>query len=136
MLLSLVGLTAAHRHDLHGMFRGRAWHWAGALAVTALLAFPIALNTILHWPGQFGNYLGYMRNVSAYHLIHHSLAFSVGYTLRYWWPGAPASIADIGGAYVAGVVPHGQLAPIPALVACHGWPDDRAVRLLCADCRR
>jgi hypothetical protein len=101
VLLSLGGLIAAHRRDLRGMFRGRARHWAGALAVTALLAFPIVLNTVLHWPGQFGNYLTYMRNVSAQHLIHHSLAFSVNYTLRFWWPGAPASTAHIGGFYVA-----------------------------------
>jgi hypothetical protein len=101
VLLSLGGLIAVHRHDLRGMFRGRARPWYGALAVTALLAFPIVLNTVLHWPGPFGGYLTYMRNVSAYHLLHHSWAFSVTYTLRYWWPGTPASTADIGGLYVA-----------------------------------
>jgi len=102
VLVSLGGLAVAHRRDLRAVFRGRAWHWAGALAVTALLAFPIVVNTVLHWPGQFGGYLTYMRNVSAYHLLHHSWAFSVTYTLRYWWPGPPARTADIGGLYVAG----------------------------------
>jgi len=110
VLLSLGGLAAAHRRDLRGMFHGRAWHWTGALAVTALLAFPIVLNTVLHWPGQFGGYLTYMRNVSAYHLLHHSWAFSVTYTLRYWWPGTPARTADIGGLYVAGGLGIGALA--------------------------
>ena len=38
-----------------------ARHWIGALAVSAVLAFPIALNTVLHWPGQFGRYLTYAR---------------------------------------------------------------------------
>jgi hypothetical protein len=102
VLTSLGGLIAVHRRDLRGMFRGGAWHWAGALAVTALLAFPIVLNTALHWPGQFGNYLTYMRNVSAHHLIHHSLVSSATYTLRYWWPGPPAGTAHIGGLYLAG----------------------------------
>lgn len=97
VLLSLVGLIAAHRHDLGGIFRGRALHWAGALAVTALLAFPIVLNTVLHWPGEFGTYLAYMRILSAHHLIHHSLVFSITYMLRYWWPGVPVSTADIAG---------------------------------------
>jgi hypothetical protein len=104
VLVALGALIAAHRRDLRGMFSGRAWHWAGALAVTALLAFPIVVNTALHWPGQFGNYLTYTRNVSAHHLLHHSWAFSVAYTLRYWWPGTPARTADIGGLYVAGLL--------------------------------
>ena len=97
LLLALAGLIAAYRHDPRGMFRGRVRHWAAALAVAALLAFPIVLNTVLHWPGVFGGYLTYMRKVSADHLIHHSPAFSVTYMLRYWSPGIPASTADIGG---------------------------------------
>ena len=32
------------------------------------------------------------------------MAFSIGYTLRYWWPGTPATTADIGGLAVAVVV--------------------------------
>jgi hypothetical protein len=79
-----------------------ARHWIGALAVSAVLAFPIALNTALHWPGQFGRYLDYGRAASG-HLTHHSVLFSIGYTLRYWWPGIPAPTADAGG-LIAGLV--------------------------------
>lgn len=79
-----------------------ARHWIGALAVSAVLAFPIALNTVVHWPGQFGRYLSYGRAASG-HLTHHSVLFSVGYTLRYWWPGIPAATADAGG-LIAGLV--------------------------------
>ncbi len=104
VLLSLAGLVAAHRHDLRGMFRGTAWHWAGAAAVSAVFALPIALYTGRHWPGEFGLYLKYRQNVSAHHLIHHSLSSSVGYTLRFWWPGIPAPAADIGGCVVAGAL--------------------------------
>jgi hypothetical protein len=80
-----------------------ARHWIAALAVSAVLAFPIALNTLLHWPGQFGRYLSYGRAASG-HLTHHSVLFSVGYTLRYWWPGIPATTADAGGLIVGLVV--------------------------------
>jgi hypothetical protein len=76
-----------------------ARHWIGALAVSAVLAFPIALNTLLHWPGQFGRYLSYGRAASG-HLTHHSVLFSIGYTLRYWWPGIPATTVDTGGLIV------------------------------------
>ena len=80
-----------------------ARHWIGAVAVSAVLVFPIVLNTALHWPGQFGLYLKYGRAASG-HLTHHSVVFSIGYTLRYWWPGIPASTADIGGLAVGVVV--------------------------------
>jgi hypothetical protein len=80
-----------------------ARHWIGAVAVSAVLVFPIALNTAMHWPGQFGRYLHYGRAASG-HLTHHSVAFSIGYTLRYWWPGVPARTADIGGLVVGVVV--------------------------------
>ena len=80
-----------------------AAHWIGALAVAAVLTFPIALNTVLHWPGQFGRYFSYASSASG-HLTHHSLAFSAGYMLRYWWPGLPAATVDIGGLIVGLVV--------------------------------
>ena len=104
VLVAVGALAAGHRHDLRGMFRGRARHWAAGLAVGALLLFPIALNTILHWPGQFGNYLTYRRNIAAAHAVHHSLGVAVRYMLRYWWPGIPASTAARGGLWVAVVL--------------------------------
>ena len=103
-LLSLAGLAAAHRHDLRGMFRGAAWHWWAAAVVSALFALPIVVYTARHWPGQFGLYLKYREKVSADHLIHHTLSFSIDYALRYWWPGTPTTTADIGGRYVAGAL--------------------------------
>jgi hypothetical protein len=96
-----------------------ARHWIGALAVSAVLTFPIALNTLLHWPGQFGRYLNYA-NAASGHLTHHSVAFSIGYMLRYWWPGIPATTADAGGLIVGLVAGALALAlawycPVPGL---------------------
>ena len=93
-----------HRQATGGTVpRMPAGHWIAALAVSAVLAFPIALNTVLHWPGQFGRYLNYGRAASG-HLTHHSVVFSIGYTLRYWWPGIPATTADTGGLIVGLVI--------------------------------
>lgn len=104
VLVAVGALAAAHRHDLRGMFRGQARHWAWGVAVAAVLLFPIALNMILHWPAPFGDYLTYRRNVAAQHAIHHSLGVSVRYMLRYWWPGIPARTAARGGLWVAVVL--------------------------------
>ena len=100
-------------------------HWIGALAVSAVLAFPIALNTALHWPGQFGQYLSYARAASG-HLTHHSVLFSIGYTLRYWWPGIPATTADEGGLFV------GVLVCLFALALAWYCPAPRLRRFLLA----
>jgi hypothetical protein len=101
VLVALGGLIGAHRHNLRDVFRGRGREWAGALAVAALLFFPIALYTAQHWPGQFGNYLSYRTSMSAQHVMHPSLGVSVKYVLRFWWPGTPTSAADQGGLWVA-----------------------------------
>ncbi len=124
VLVSLAGLIAAHRRDLPGLFRGRGRDWAGALAVTAVLAGPIAAYTLLHWPGQFGHYLAYAR--TAPNRIHHTLAVSVAYTLRFWWPGIPVSSADVGGFYVGLILGILALAvtlrcPLPRLRRFLAW---------------
>ena len=105
VVASLACLVVVRRRQAAGgaVPRLPAGHWIAALAVSAVLAFPIALNTVLHWPGQFGRYLNYGRAASG-HLTHHSVVFSIGYTLRYWWPGIPATTADTGGLIVGLVV--------------------------------
>ena len=108
VVAALGGLIVAHR-DLRGLLRGRGRHWAGALLAAALLLFPIALNTALHWPGPFGHYLSYMREVS----IHHSAGVSVRYVLRFWWLGTPTAAAARGGLWVMAVL--GVLALVLAL---------------------
>jgi hypothetical protein len=98
--VALAGLLVAHRRDPYGMIRGGRWHWVGAVVVSALFALPIAVFTVEHPPGEFGRYLTYRTQARAQHLIDHSLATSIGYVLRYWWPGTPTDTADRGGRYV------------------------------------
>jgi hypothetical protein len=97
-LACLVVVGRRRRAAGDTMPRVPARHWVGALAVTVVLAFPIALDTALHWPGQFGRYLSYAH--AAGDSTHRSALFSIGYTVRYWWPGIPATTAAEGGLFV------------------------------------
>jgi hypothetical protein len=98
--VAIVGLFAAHRQDPYGMIRKARGQWIGAIVVSALFALPIVLNTVEHWPGQFGLYLKYRSTAQREHLIDHYPAVSVDFLLRYWWPGTPTNAADRGGRYV------------------------------------
>ncbi|HEV2371118.1 MAG TPA: hypothetical protein VGS19_03020 [Streptosporangiaceae bacterium] len=118
---ALGGLVVAHHSDLRGIVRGRGWHWAGALLTAVLLLFPIALNTALHFPGQFGNYLDYTKTVP----VHHSLGVSVRYALRFWWPGTPTASAAQGGLWVMAVL------GVAALVLALRCPLPGMRRFLC-----
>ncbi|MGB6457166.1 MAG: hypothetical protein WBH47_22065 [Streptosporangiaceae bacterium] len=100
VVVALAGLFAAHRDDVRGMIRGTRRHWIGAAVVSALFALPIFLYTVTNWPGEFGAYLRYRATAANDHLIHHSLATSAGFVLRFWWPGTPTGTADRGGRYV------------------------------------
>jgi hypothetical protein len=104
IVVALAGLGIAHRRDLLGVFRGAAWHWILAAVISALFALPVLIYIAQDWPGQFGRYLDYRQRVSALHLAHHSLATSIGFTLRFWWPGTPTPAADRGGGIVAVVL--------------------------------
>ncbi len=98
--VALVGLFAVHLQDPRGMIRSARRQWIGAIVVAALFALPIVLFTAEHPPGEFGRYLAYRSQARNLHLVDHSLATSLGYVLRYWWPGTPTDSADQGGRYV------------------------------------
>lgn len=71
-------LTAIRR-----FFRERKAHWIPAVVTGLLFAVPVIADVILHWPGQFGAYLGYARSGRA---GHHDLLTALRYLLWYWWP--------------------------------------------------
>jgi hypothetical protein len=98
--VALAGLVRTHRQDIRGVIRSSRWQWISAGVVSVLFALPIFLYTVEHWPGEFVRYLSYRSTAANRHLIHHSLATSVGFVLRFWWPGTPTGSADRGGGYV------------------------------------
>jgi hypothetical protein len=60
--------------------------WIPVLVISVAFAFPIVLNTALHWPGEFGKYLTYSS-----HQGDNPLRQVVVYTLHFWWSG-PAHV--------------------------------------------
>ncbi|GIH04725.1 hypothetical protein Rhe02_27920 [Rhizocola hellebori] len=85
----VAGCALAWLRYRHGFDR-RAW--AIAAGVFAVFLIPLALNTFLHWPGEFGKYFGYGSSDSA---GSHSVTSSLGYVLWYWWPFATPVIAGV-----------------------------------------
>jgi hypothetical protein len=62
--------------------------WVPALAVSIVFAFPVALNVILHGPGQFHRYLAYSHSAKA---GGHSLVQVMDFVKWYWWPHSATS---------------------------------------------
>jgi hypothetical protein len=86
--------------------------WVPVAVISAVFAFPIVLNLVLHWPGQFGLYLKYMSSSKA---GGHSAGRVLRDALWYWWPArdvwVPAIVLVAGTAVAAAVTR--WLAPSP-----------------------
>jgi hypothetical protein len=67
--------------------------WVPVVVISAVFAFPIIVNLVLHWPGQFGDYLRYSSSKRA---GGHTISQAVRDALWYWSPYR---------AWVAGTVP-------------------------------
>jgi len=89
VIVALAGHFWTRRRNQDKLI-GTAWHWIGAAVVSVLFALPVAIYTAQHWPGEFGQYLSYRRNVAS-NGIEHTLITSVSYTMRFWWPGKPST---------------------------------------------
>ena len=63
--------------------RPRRRVWAPVAVISAVLALPIIVELVLHWPGNFGKYFAYSSSSDA---GGHSVKLVVEYTLWYWWP--------------------------------------------------
>lgn len=80
------------RPSVRGFFRDHRSGWLPAAVISAVFALPIALELILHWPGNFGHYLSY----SASHINTGRTAATVThYVLWFWWPRSGAWLAPI-----------------------------------------
>ena len=86
---------------------------AGAGCLLALFAVPLALEAVLHWPGQWSAYLRYARSRSG---SANPLRAAVDYAAAYWSPstagGVELALAGVGAA---------GLAAVPANRSRRGW---------------
>jgi hypothetical protein len=69
-----------------------ARHWIPAAVISAVFAFPIALNLALHWPGDFGKYISYGGSGRA---GGHGAGQIAAYALWFWWPHRAAWLAAL-----------------------------------------
>jgi hypothetical protein len=67
--------------------------WVPVLAISAISALPIALETFLHWPGQFGHYLSYSHSAKA---GAHGAGDTMTYIFWFWGNGVYRWIFSIG----------------------------------------
>jgi hypothetical protein len=99
-LAVLVAAAAGHwrawRRSLRSFFVEQRKAWIPAAAISVVFAFPIVLNLILHWPGDFGDYLSYGQSGGQLGLAGHYTAAQVtDYVLWFWWPHANAWLAPV-----------------------------------------
>jgi hypothetical protein len=80
------------RRSIRSFFASQRKAWIPAAVISAVFAFPIVLNLILHWPGDFGKYISYGSSGLA---GHHSVAQVADYALWFWWPHANAWLAPV-----------------------------------------
>ncbi len=98
-VLTLAVLGAVlwpRRHALRApaseFFREQRRAWVPVAVISAVFAFPILLNLVLHWPGDFGKYISYGSSGRA---GDHSLRRVAEYALWFWWPHRQAWIAPV-----------------------------------------
>lgn len=94
--------------SMRSFFATRWRAWVPVLVISAVFAFPMIVNLVLHWPGPFGDYLGYASSKRA---GGHDAASVTQDVLWYWWPHRNAWVVPVAGYAVAAVVA-GWLAPV------------------------
>jgi hypothetical protein len=112
----LAAVLWPRRHRLGASARSfflTQWRaWVPVVVISAVFALPIIVNLVLHWPGQFGDYLTYTSSKRA---GGHSLTQAVQDALWYWSPYRNAWVSGafpVAGFAVAAAVTK-WLAPAP-----------------------
>ena len=107
-----VAVLWPRRHRLGASVRSfltTQWRaWVPVMVISAVFALPIVANLVLHWPGQFGDYLTY---ASSRRAGGHSVAQAVRDALWYWWPYRDAWVIPVAG-YAVAVAVTRWLAPV------------------------
>jgi hypothetical protein len=76
--------------SVRSFFAAQRRAWVPVAVISAVFAFPIVLNLVLNWPGQFGAYLAYSSSSQA---GGHAPATVVRYVLWFWSPFQNAWVA-------------------------------------------
>lgn len=109
----LAAVVWPRRHrigaSVRSLFATQRRVWVPVAVISALFALPIIVNLVLHWPGQFGDYLTYSSSKRA---GGHSIAQAVQDALWYWWPYRNAWAIPVAG-YLAAAAVTRWLAPAP-----------------------
>jgi hypothetical protein len=96
VVAAAAGHWRAWRRSLRSFFAEQRKAWIPAAVISVVFAFPIVLNLILHWPGDFGDYLSYGKSGGQLGLAGHYTAAQVtDYVLWFWWPHANAWLAPV-----------------------------------------
>jgi len=92
----LVALTWPRRRRLRAaarsLFATRRGVWVPVAVISAVFLLPIAVNLVLHWPGDFGKYIAYGHSAQA---GKNGFGRVVSYALWYWWPYRVAWLAPV-----------------------------------------
>jgi hypothetical protein len=91
-----VAVLWPHRRTLRAsagsFFREQRRVWVPVACISAVFAFPIVLNLVLHWPGDFGKYISYGSSAQAGGHSPHQIVL---YALWFWWPHRHAWLAPV-----------------------------------------
>jgi hypothetical protein len=74
------------------VLREQRRNWVPVVVISAVFFLPIAVNLVLHWPGDFGKYLSYGSSSRG---SGHSARHIVQYALWFWWPHRHAWLAPV-----------------------------------------
>ena len=80
------------RAAARSFFSARRGAWIPVAVISAVFVLPIAVNLVLHWPGDFGKYIDYGNSARA---GGNGFWRVVGYALWYWWPHKDAWLAPV-----------------------------------------
>jgi len=89
------------RADVRAFIRDHRRQWLAVAVISVVFIFPIALNLVLHWPGQFGKYIDYSESGKA---GGHSARQVLGFMVWFWGPGLITTISQLACVAAAPVV--------------------------------
>jgi hypothetical protein len=85
-LAALVTWALVERATPRALWRRSPRDWITALAVLAVFVIPIALNTVVNWPGEIPEYFAYS---NAQATDSPSLTDALRYAVQFWSPASP-----------------------------------------------